>query len=290
MMTRKDLYEIPIREIRIVNPRTRNRQIFQSIVNSISTVGLKKPITVVKRATAEDGTEYDLVCGQGRMEAFVVLGQETIPANVIDASKEDQLVMSLVENIARRPPSCKDLFREVSCLKGRGYVAKEIAFKLGLDVNTISAIDRLIEQNEADLVEAVEANRIPLTIALRIASSKEPEIQRALAEAYESGELRGTRFKEARHLIAARAARNNSPLRPPQNARLTGRELVREYERRTREQQDLVKRALRIRERLLLLKSAMTSFLADADFLTLLRDENLQDIPAELVPSGRLEE
>ena len=49
-----------------------------------------------------DGTQYDLVCGQGRLEAFLALGQTTIPAIVINASREDQYLMSLIENIARK--------------------------------------------------------------------------------------------------------------------------------------------------------------------------------------------
>jgi len=174
----------------------------------------------------------------------------------------------------------------VSCLKNRGYEAKDIALKLGREVSYISAIDRLIEQNQADLAEAVEANRIPLSIALIIASAKEPEIQRALSEAYESGELRGKRFREAKRAIADYVAHRNRTNESQPKPALTGRELVKEYERRTREQQALVKRASCVREKLLLLRSAMNTLLADENFLTLLRAENLQDVPTELACVG----
>ena len=79
---------IPIREIRIVNPRTRNKVTFQNIVANIRNVGLKKPITVCQRELDVDGTKYDLVCGQGRLEAFVALGDSKIPAIVSDAPPE----------------------------------------------------------------------------------------------------------------------------------------------------------------------------------------------------------
>ena len=39
---------------------------------------------------------------KNRLEAYRALGQVEIPALVIDANEEDCLVMSLVENIARR--------------------------------------------------------------------------------------------------------------------------------------------------------------------------------------------
>ena len=103
-MNKSEIEHIPIAEIRVVNPRTRNKTKFQEIVASIAEVGLKKPITVSRRELDSDGTRYDLVCGQGRMEACRALGETTIPAVLSDASREERLLMSLVENIARRHP------------------------------------------------------------------------------------------------------------------------------------------------------------------------------------------
>jgi ParB family chromosome partitioning protein len=282
-MKRKELCDVPISEIRIANPRTRSKPRFQAIVSSIETVGLKKPITVTKRQTAEDGTQYDLVCGQGRVEAFMALGQVTIPATVIDASREDQYVMSLVENIARRPPSNKALLREIISLKDRGYGSREIATKLGRDVGYVASIMHLVDRNEAFLVEAVEADRIPVTIALLIASADDPGVQNALSQAYESGSLRGARFKEAKRIIADYSAKRLESGQPDMRRKLTGEALVREYQLRTREQQALVKRALRTREKLLLLRSVMQKLLADENFATLLRAEQLQGVPEQLI-------
>ena len=59
---------VPIDKIRVINLRSRNKTKFREIVENISKVGLKKPITVSRR-DGEDG--FDLVCGQGRLEAFV---------------------------------------------------------------------------------------------------------------------------------------------------------------------------------------------------------------------------
>ena len=97
----KRIIQIPIEKIRVLNPRVRNRRNFEEIVENISRVGLKRPITVSRRS-GTDPVEYDLVCGQGRLEAFVQLGQSTIPAIVLNADEHDCLVMSLVENCARR--------------------------------------------------------------------------------------------------------------------------------------------------------------------------------------------
>jgi ParB family chromosome partitioning protein len=48
MKSAQRIEQIPIKEIRIVNPRSRNRVTFQGIVNNIANVGLKKPITVFR--------------------------------------------------------------------------------------------------------------------------------------------------------------------------------------------------------------------------------------------------
>jgi ParB family chromosome partitioning protein len=54
------------------------------------------------------------------------------------------------------------------------------------------------------------------------------------------------------------------------------------YEQRTRDQQALVKRAALTREKLVLLKSAVKKLLTDEHFVTLLRAEQLQDMPEHL--------
>lgn len=210
-------------------------------------------------------------------------GPRQIPATVIEASREDQFLMSLIENIARRAPSNRDIVREVMNLKMRGYLVREIAVKLGRDLDYISAIVRLIENDDAYLVEAVEAHRIPITIALLISRADDPALQSALSQAYESGALRGTRFKEAKRVIAQHSVQRSASGQSASRHKLTGEALVREYQQRTREQQALVRRANQTRERLLMLKSAMGTLLAVDHFVTLLRAEQLHDIPAQLL-------
>ena len=76
-MKAQEIQSVPISEVRIINPRARNRHTFNGIVNNIGVVGLKKPITVAQRKRDADGTQYDLVCGQGRLEAVAALEGNT---------------------------------------------------------------------------------------------------------------------------------------------------------------------------------------------------------------------
>ena len=110
---------VPTDRVRILNPRVRNPKTFEEMVESIARIGLKRPITVTQRANTEPA-EYDLVCGQGRLEAFIQLKQEAIPAIVIDADESDCLGRSLVENCARRPPRAR---RATAC-RGRTHTTR----------------------------------------------------------------------------------------------------------------------------------------------------------------------
>ena len=82
---------IPIDQISVLNPRSRNRIVFQGIVSNIEKLGLKKPITVARRPEASDGKLYELVCGQRRLEAFTALRQTAVPAIVTEATKRRML-------------------------------------------------------------------------------------------------------------------------------------------------------------------------------------------------------
>jgi ParB family chromosome partitioning protein len=282
-VTEKEIERIPIGEIRVANPRSRNKIKFQLVVASIRAVGLKKPILVSRRDLDAEGTRYDLVCGQGRMEACLALGETTIPAVVIDASREEQFLMSLVENIARRPPSTRALLAELRSLRQRNYKTDEIAKKLGLDRTYIHGIVRLVEHGEELLIRAVEAGRMPISVAVEIASGNDHEVQRALSEAYEKGDLRGSKLTAAKRIIAQRIEKQKQVGKDHQSRRkLTSDRLVREYQQRTREQRNLVRKANATKDRLLLLTSALRSLFADEHFITLLRAENLSDIPQQL--------
>ena len=123
---------IPVHLINVLNPRERDKKKYLEIVDSIKKVGLKQPIKVSRRKRANGNAEYNLVYGQDRLEAFMALGQREIPAIVTDLSEEDSLLMSLVENVARRHYPPMELLREIGALRERGYTDARIAAKTGL--------------------------------------------------------------------------------------------------------------------------------------------------------------
>ena len=283
-MKQDEICTIPIAEIFIANPRMRSRKKWLEIVTSVREVGLKRPITVSRRKEpTADGRHFDLVCGQGRIEAFAELGETEIPAIVTAVSREDQFLMSLVENLARRQSSNRDILREVKVLRKRDYTPEQIAAKLGMDRVYAYGLVHLIECGEESLVEHVEAGRLPLSVAVEIASGNDHAVSLALSEAYQSGLLRGAKLRTVRRLVAARSAKQRTEGKLSNSAQsLTGNALVKVYEQTVQNQKTLLARAERANGRMLLLCSAFRQILADDNFMKLLRDESLADMPEKL--------
>lgn len=276
---------IPLDQINVLNPRSRNKIVFQSIVSNISNIGLKKPITVTPRPDASDGKSYDLVCGQGRLEAFIALGQTDIPAIVREASREECFLMSLVENVARRQHRPLELLREITNLKSRGYTTAEIAKKIDVAKSYVTAVVHLLKKGEERLLSAVEKGRIPLSVAIQIADADQEGLQRVLCQAYEDKTLRGRKLLTVRRLIEMRKA-NGKETRPGTRRRheglTTADALVRAYREEADRQQVLVRKSQIAQDRLLFIVSALKKLFADENFLTLLRAEGLDTLPAYL--------
>lgn len=80
----KFVHLIPVARVIVVNPRIRSKKSFKELVENIAALGLKKPITVTLREES-DGPAYDLVCGQGRLNAqpdrSVVIGAPPVGYN-----------------------------------------------------------------------------------------------------------------------------------------------------------------------------------------------------------------
>lgn len=271
---------IPMVSIEVLNPRVRNRKVFDEMVESIRAVGLKRPITVRK---APEGDGYELICGQGRMEAFAKLGQTEIPAMVIEATRNECFVMSLVENLARRNLTPLELIREVGILRERGYNNSEIAKKIGFSPEYVWTINFLLEKGEERLLNAVERGVIPHTIAAEIARANDAGVQRGLTEAYEKGSLPGDQILAIRRIVDERNLMGKG-IRSLSTSRAktqptSAAALVRAYQKEVERQKLLVKKATLTESRLTFIVGAMAKLLSEEHFVTLLRAEGMARLP-----------
>ncbi len=277
---------IAIDEIHILNPRERNKAKFQNVVDSIAAVGLKRPIKVSVRPPSPGNIDkkYNLVCGQGRLEAFLQLGESKIPAIVVDLSKEECYLQSLVENLARRNHAPIELVRDFARLAEHGYTVTEIAKKTGLCRKYVLGMLRLNKYGEERLMAAVEKGEIPVYIAVDIATTKNQSAQAALTRAYERNDLRGGKLQSAIRVIRVRERRGKKIVRGGRKDKRTynSRAIVTEYKRETERQRVLIRRANVTETRLTVLKGALQALLADENFATLLHAEGLDSMPSQV--------
>lgn len=281
---------IPVDRIRVVNPRVRDQKKFAKIVESIARLGLKKPITVTPGKAADDGSEtFDLVCGQGRLEAFISLGQREIPAIVRGLSKTDGLLASLIENIARRRGRALDQIKMIQWMKDQGHSFTDIAAKTGLGAEYIKDILNLLRNGEERLLEAVLHGKIPLTIAMGIAGSSDEHSQKLLMEAYEKKEMNQKTLYIFKRIVDLRRVvgkgyggrKSGGSIRPSTES------MVRAYRLETQRQKIMVRKAKLCEARLLSVSAAMRVLVADEDYINLLRAEELQTMPKFLAERAK---
>ena len=148
----------------------------------------------------------------------------------------------------------------------------------------------LMQRGETCLLKALEKRDIPLTIAIVIAESKDDDIQKALTEAYNKGELKGKALISARRLIEKRRLRGKTGRGGARNDEpVTVNSLLKEYKRETARQKMLMDRARLCETRLRLVVSAVKKLRADEGFVNLARAEGLLTLPEYLAEQTREE-
>jgi ParB family chromosome partitioning protein len=287
---KQEILMIPIEQINILNPRVRNQKIFSGIKQNLNMVGLKKPITVTKIKNTNVDTnakhKYDLVCGQGRLEAFIANGQKFIPAIISDASEEDALIMSLVENLARRQHRAIDLMQGVEALQKKGYDCTEIAEKTGLSKDYVKDVIFLLDKGEQRLLVAVENGQIPITIAVQIASTSVEDGQKALQDAYENNLLRGKKFFFASKLLEVRKRRGKaiyakrSGLNSEQ--KVSANSIVEIYQREAEKRKVFTRKAEFVNNKITFLVQVFKILFKEQEFCDVLKSEKLDTIPKQL--------
>ena len=282
---------IPIDRINILNPRSRNKKKFFDIATNITQVGLKKPITVTPCKSKAEGKDYDLVCGQGRLETFIGCGQKEIPALVVDVSEEQALVMSLVENLTRRRYRPADLMQGIEILRRQGYNAQAIADKIGLSREYVHGVLGLMDNGEERLLAAVETGQMSIALAIKIATHPSDE-QIAMQEALDKGLLKGRQFLLVKSLLDRRRRRGKSftdergrTRDKSSEKRPSGQSIVRAYKREVSRMKRLINNANKTEEFLLYVRESFRDLLKQKEFKALLLSEKLPTMPKPLSES-----
>ena len=269
--------------VRVTNPRDRDRRKFEQILRSIAELGLKRPITVTKCGLGKNGQPvYDLICGQGRLEAFKALGQLEIPAIVRCMSKTEGLVASLVENIARRRIRPIEQIKLIQWMRDQGNSLDDISLKTGLSSHYLQGILNLLDKGEDRVLDAVLHGRLPITIAAQIVTVDADGAQRLLMDAYEKKAMKQTTLSAFRRILEQRQCFGKSYANDAKihgKRRTTAEGLIAAYKQETQRQKLLIRKARICESRLLAIVAAFKALFTDENFITLLRAEDLETLP-----------
>src|SRR5262249_54519713 len=149
---------------------------------------------------------------------------------------------------------------------------QEIASKTGLTFEYVRSVIKLLDQSEHRLLRAVEAGRIPISIAVAIAGSDDEDVQDVLQQAYEKKLLRGNKLIEAKRLVDSRRIRGrglrvSSPLQPKS---LSVDDLLKTYRESAENKRRLIAKAAATKDRLLFIAEALRNLLRAHDFVSIL--------------------
>ena len=276
---------VPIESIHVLNPRFRDPKKFQELVKNIDRVGLKKPITLTRRSKpTRKGKIYNLVCGQGRMEGCLALNMKEIPARILSISTEEALLQSLIENVARRAPRVREEMEHIHNLQKKGYKVGEIAKKVGLSVTQVSRYCSLSKNGETRLLHAVLKGKITAEAAAIIAQSDDADVRRLLQTAYESKKIKRDDLKMAKQVAEERLAKgkNQGTTKPQRKTSLNTNQLVHAMQKSAEKKESVVKKARSCEHKLLFIENSMKLLMKESAFVSLLKSEKLDEIPAHL--------
>lgn len=284
---------IEISDIYVANPRKRNKFIHNEIKENIKTIGLKRPVSV--RPVKDEQYKYALICGQGRLEAYIAYGETKIPAIVKQVDEETAHLMSLAENIARRTPRAAELMEDIRRMKTSGLTDREIGLRLGYNSSWVNGVITLLSSGEKHLLRAFETGNIPLYLAVEISRSGDDETQELLTTALKDGHIRGGQINKIRRILAQRKKGDKGTVSTAffpgkKQKKLTPEELAGVYQENINEQKAILLKSTMVKEKILAVKQIFGHLLKNDEFVNLLHRNNIHDVPASLGESEVLEE
>ena len=273
--------KVPIQDINVINPRKRDKEKFEEIVESIRRVGLLKPILINSHYLEEKG-EYELLCGEGRLLACMRLGHEKVLAEIVNCSRKTGYVISLVENMARKKYTTIELAKLISNLHLKGTTIEELSKITNRSKSYIIEYLRLMKNGEERLIVAVEENRLPISLAARIARSPDGKIQDLLMEAVEQKLMSNNDVDKVRKLIETRMSgkkkfsKNTKKEDSTSKASLSVNQLKKNFRRTIKRQEKYIEKCQRLESMVSLLQGFIETLLNNEHFRNLIIKEGIK--------------
>ena len=153
-MNTQEIKNIKLSTIRVNsnNPReSLNQQTLDELALSIKAVGVLQPIIVQNTGDPDSPYTFEIICGERRYRASLLLGLETIPAIVKIGIRADQAIeMALTENLLREDISpIEEMMVYTELIEERGYTVEKLMERFGKSESYIRnrmRITQLIEE------------------------------------------------------------------------------------------------------------------------------------------------
>ena len=285
-MNERKYSNIPIDAIKILNSRNRDQTRFHENVRSIRDVGLLRPIVVNERFYAKNNY-YELVCGEGRYLAYKELGNTEISAEVINCTRKEAYLYSLVENMARVQPDTMWFAREVKRMRDSGINYEQLTKITGKSEHYLRDYICLAEQGEARLIKGVEDGVFPISFARKVAHAENGTVQDILMDAFDSGIVNSRNFPTVKKIIDSRTKceRTHSKVvnqtQSPYLQDYSVQQLKRDIVKMTREKESFVNETEVKENRLLILVGGLNAIWQDEQAVELIKTEGI-GLPPQL--------
>ncbi|MGA7586862.1 ParB/RepB/Spo0J family partition protein [Rouxiella badensis] len=285
-MQEQNIHMVKISSIKVVIPRARNKFRHAEITESIDASGLRKPITI--RKIVDKKYDFALICGQGRLESLTALGEELIPAFILDIDENQAYIMSLVENMARVIPRAGEQFQRIKEMTDQGLTNKEISNSTGLSLHWITSLTMLINKGENKLLSAVESGSIPISFAVEIARVDFEGGQELLIKAFDEGLIKHKDVGKVREILDSRDEGlkgfiNNNFGVTKKKKKMTTDELQQLYQDNISQHKKIKNKADYVEIKLLVASQIFKELTSNESFYKIVNEESLQDIVKVIV-------
>ncbi|HBT77776.1 MAG TPA: hypothetical protein DEB39_12820 [Planctomycetaceae bacterium] len=261
---------IPIDKIVVINSRRRDEERFKETIRSISELGLYKPICVNSRRLKKTGM-YELVSGEGRLEACRQLGMTHIEAEIIDVDDEFALLSGLAENFTRKNKNVIDFAKRILQMFERGMSYAELARITGKSATTMSSYIALMQKGEERLIRGVEEGVFSLSFAMQVIENPLSETQHFIMNEYQNGRISDRDLGRITKILKERAEKGLS------NADMTMKKLTATIKVKTKECKMLYEQGKAKRDDVLHLRECLLELWKDEKFSKMA--DVLKDLP-----------
>lgn len=114
----------------------------EELADSIRAHGILQPLSVRRKG----GGKYELIAGERRLRAAILCGLTQVPCLVLEVSRENSCLLSLIENLQRRD---LDFWEEAKALERLttvyGLSQEEVAAKVGKSQSAVANKLRLLK-------------------------------------------------------------------------------------------------------------------------------------------------